>query len=73
MPDNSIESRGYAHLPGGHQESWADAFAPVSAGASAVGVLACRLIGKGVDDAEGRRAEPNREPWPGVRFLFDKR
>jgi hypothetical protein len=35
--------------------------------------LACRLVWEGVNDAERRRAEPNREPWLRVGFLLDKR
>ena len=35
--------------------------------------LACRLVRERVDNAERRRAEPNREPWFRAGFLFDER
>ena len=35
--------------------------------------LACRLVRKRVDNAERRRAEPNREPWSRAGFLLDER
>src|ERR1700755_673416 len=35
--------------------------------------LAGPVVWEGVDDAERRRAEPNREPWLRVGFLLDKR